>query len=268
MEEDDAKGKSYRKGDISRKASHPTEFERRLSAPMHRSDLTEVKITRELPSHAHILLKSTDIREYVDFFMRWQMYEKAHKVELNVFQVVDEDLILELMAMNDMSDKEFMKLNMTSLFKLVSNDNEIYSPQEFSETLRSVLSDLEVLQWENIGAHNHKEFYVQLLIRKRRFLRTFELLEAANPDVVPSLEGQPFGLYAVWHDLIQHSYNQYVVSCLKKKPRYGEYNSIQQYIEVYTIQAESHYAQSREKKKLWQLGTEQGAEIKDTPGPA
>jgi hypothetical protein len=230
-------------------SSGDPQYLKRLSVGFDRDDISDIQVHRTLPSHAHIMLRSTNIQEYVKFFSRWRMYEKENRVKLHVTQVVAEDLVLELMALNNLIEEDFVSLTMADLFVLVASDHKLDSAEEFSENLRMALEDLGELNWEDVRSYDHKQFFIAVLIREQRFNKAYELLQFANPDLNLTIEGEVYGLAAVWHELFQPSYNKYVLSSIKIKPKDSNYDSIQHYIQVYVAVARIHYLKSRQSRK-------------------
>ena len=125
------------------------------------------------------------------------MYEKENRVKLHVTQVVAEDLVLELMALNNLIEEDFVSLTMADLFVLVASDHKLDSAEEFSENLRMALEDLGELNWEDVRSYDHKQFFIAVLIREQRFNKAYELLQFANPDLNLTIEGEVYGLAAV-----------------------------------------------------------------------
>ena len=58
-----------------------------------------------------------------------------------------------LMALNKISEKQFLHLNMTDVFTMVARETYLSSPEDFAIALRSALSDLPQLIWEGVRAH-------------------------------------------------------------------------------------------------------------------
>ena len=152
------------------------------------------------------------------------------------------------MALNKISEKQFLHLNMTDVFTMVARETYLSSPEDFAIALRSALSDLPQLIWEGVRAHNHKAFYDELLERRKRFVRTYDILECANPHHVPPIQGETFGLAHIWFDMIESSYNDYVSMSIDKKPSDRNYDSIIQYIDLYVEIAEGHLMRAQKAK--------------------
>lgn len=122
------------------------------------------------------------------------------------------------MSLNKISEKQFLSLDMKDVFSMVARETYLTSQEDFAIALRSALSDLPRLNWEDVRAYNHKSFYDALLERRKRFVRTYDILRCANPGHIPPIQGETFGLAQIWFDMIQSSYNKYVSMSIDKKP--------------------------------------------------
>lgn len=175
----------------------------------------DVQITRPQPRFDHIKLESLHMEKIIRFIDETVEYQSAYSIKLPVGTLLSPKVRDQLLAHNkELTDKKFYELSFKKLLTYLYAEVQPKSKLSFRRMLQKY-ARFEAPPGFNPYNSSFKPFYTALLLYRRTFTRTYEILAVDNLTNVPKADNKPGGLIKVFIDAIPFGYGHSVFELLK-----------------------------------------------------
>jgi hypothetical protein len=201
----------------------------------------KIMIIKTPPPYDHILLKTLEINEVIEFFEAIKMYETKHHISLPTSTLTSKGVRETLIARSSsMTPVEFFKLDSLELIRLIQRYLRPRDVIEFSSKLKKNVSfkfrDDGVKPLEDFG-----KFYEAMLVFNLRFRSVYDFLRRNNASHCPPCNNKEGGLLRDYLDMIPDQYGKNVFKSLRAK----EYNSYSDFEVAFMKKVKKHHKDYR-----------------------